>query len=383
MKRVWMRLPGSGPPLQPQIPTSSARSHHLGRKSPSSEPTHDAHLILGGLRRLLERRLGQPLHTPEPRKAQPIPIPAHEALTTSRLLGHASPMGSLHSSRVIPRRSIPATIGGSMPPWLSDLIDAASLLPLIVIAVGVRRRGSHGRATEAFVMSQTIIVSYPVAAYAGLIEIVFAYATSIIAIVLAVHRWRSALAEVVVLVVIMFLFEGRVPPDRILILGAAFLAAGWLRVLMDADERSEQQAARAAVIARNQERAKIVRTLHDSIGQKLAALRITLEMLEDCPGLVDDETARGLLTRSHELTGARSSAPAPSSTWPLKWRPCASRRPSQTSKSGRTHHSSGLFPTPPSPLWPRRCGNSVRTPSATRAPHCCASMWHVHRAVPS
>lgn len=190
-----------------------------------------------------------------------------------------------------------------MPPWLSDLIDAASLLPLIVIAVGVRRRGSHGRATEAFVMSQTIIVSYPVAAYAGLIEIVFAYATSIIAIVLAVHRWRSALAEVVVLVVIMFLFEGRVPPDRILILGAAFLAAGWLRVLMDADERSEQQAARAAVIARNQERAKIVRTLHDSIGQKLAALRITLEMLEDCPGLVDDETARGLLTRSHELTG--------------------------------------------------------------------------------
>ena len=75
-----------------------------------------------------------------------------------------------------------------MPPWLSDLIDAASLLPLIVIAVGVRRRGSHGRATEAFVMSQTIIVSYPVAAYAGLIEIVFAYATSIIAIVLAVHR---------------------------------------------------------------------------------------------------------------------------------------------------------------------------------------------------
>ena len=129
-----------------------------------------------------------------------------------------------------------------MPPWLSDLIDAASLLPLIVIAVGVRRRGSHGRATEAFVMSQTIIVSYPVAAYAGLIEIVFAYATSIIAIVLAVHRWRSALAEVVVLVVIMFLFEGRVPPDRILILGAAFLAAGWLRVLMDADKRSEQQA---------------------------------------------------------------------------------------------------------------------------------------------
>ena len=52
MKRVWMRLPGSGPPLQPQIPTSSARSHHLGGKSPSSEPTHDAHLILGGLRRL-------------------------------------------------------------------------------------------------------------------------------------------------------------------------------------------------------------------------------------------------------------------------------------------------------------------------------------------
>ena len=256
-----------------------------------------------------------------------------------------------------------------MPPWLSDLIDAASLLPLIVIAVGVRRRGSHGRATEAFVMSQTIIVSYPVAAYAGLIEIVFAYATSIIAIVLAVHRWRSALAEVVVLVVIMFLFEGRVPPDRILILGAAFLAAGWLRVLMDADERSEQQAARAAVIARNQERAKIVRTLHDSIGQKLAALRITLD-LTNSPGW-------------HTMTCARSSAPAPSSTWPLKWRPCASRRPSQTSKSGRTHHSSGLFPTPPSPLWPRRCGNSVRTPSATRAPRCCASMWHAHRAMPS
>ncbi|WP_293804596.1 hypothetical protein, partial [uncultured Actinomyces sp.] len=78
MKRVWMRLPGSGPPLQPQIPTSSARSHHLGRKSPSSEPTHDAHLILGGLRRLKHAMflsafaslypdpLSRPRHRPQP-----------------------------------------------------------------------------------------------------------------------------------------------------------------------------------------------------------------------------------------------------------------------------------------------------------------------------
>lgn len=120
MKRVWIRLPGSGPPLQPQIPTSSARSHHLGRKSPSSEPTHDAHLILGGLRRLKHAMflsafaslypdpLSRPRHRPQAllraaqrKGADPVHVTMHSRG------GHAPliPRGRPRSSRRPPPRA--------------------------------------------------------------------------------------------------------------------------------------------------------------------------------------------------------------------------------------------------------------------------------------
>lgn len=189
-----------------------------------------------------------------------------------------------------------------MSVWFSGVLDFLCLLPLAVIAFEMRRREVTGRNTDALVVSQMVALTYPVLAAAGLIELVFAVTAAIVAVVLAVPQWWLALAEVAALVVAMVVIAGGATLTGLLAAGAAFLGAGWLRLMLEADDRAARRAAHAVVTAERRERARIVRDLHDSIGQELAALKLTLGMLEDHPNVADDELAAGLLARSQELT---------------------------------------------------------------------------------
>ncbi|QPL05418.1 MULTISPECIES: histidine kinase [Actinomyces] len=59
-------------------------------------------------------------------------------------------------------------------------------------------------------------------------------------------------------------------------MATAVLATAWVRVLTDLDHQVTNRSARAVVLAQNRERARITRDLHDSIGQELSALRLTV-----------------------------------------------------------------------------------------------------------
>ena len=186
--------------------------------------------------------------------------------------------------------------------WMSGVLDLLCLLPLAVIALQMRRREVTGRNTDALVISQIVALTYPVLGAGGMIEPVFAVTAAIVAVVLAVPQWWWALAEVAALAATMVVIAGGATLTGLLAAGAAFLGAGWLRLVLEADDRAARRAAHAVVTAERRERARIVRELHDSLGQELAALRLTLGMLEDHPGLAGDEAAARLLARSQELT---------------------------------------------------------------------------------
>lgn len=186
---------------------------------------------------------------------------------------------------------------------MTMLVDALDIECLVLLALfGLwLRRGGDVASSEALVASQAMAVGYPALAYAGLLTPAVAVACAAVAVILAVPRWQIACAEVLALGAVLVL--GLQGPDfpTLLILAAVALAAGWIRVLLDLDRRAAQSTARGVAQARTRERERIVRTLHDSIGQELAALRLTLDVLGERPGVTTDQTAQALLGRSQAL----------------------------------------------------------------------------------
>lgn len=188
-----------------------------------------------------------------------------------------------------------------MPSWLMSILDVACLLPVVSIVLALRRRSSEGRATEALVTSQILALTYPVLGYLGLLDGAFSCVVAAVAVVLAVPQWQAATVEVIALVLVLILTTPASLPESLIVMTAAVLAAAWVRDLIDLDHRAKDRVARAVVVAEDRERQRMTRALHDSIGQELSALRLTLGMLEDHPSLAGHDDAAALLTRAQDL----------------------------------------------------------------------------------
>ncbi|WP_083470917.1 sensor histidine kinase [Actinomyces sp. oral taxon 414] len=188
-----------------------------------------------------------------------------------------------------------------MPPWLMSVLDVACLLPVVFIAFALRRRSSDGRATEALITSQALAVTYPVLGYLGFLDGAFPCVVAAVAVVLAVPQWRVAAVEVIALVLALALITPGSPVKSLIVMATAVLATTWVRILTDLDNRAADRAARTAVVAEDRERRRMTRALHDSIGQELSALRLTLGMLEDHPALGGHDDAAALLARAQDL----------------------------------------------------------------------------------
>ena len=188
-----------------------------------------------------------------------------------------------------------------MPTWLTQVLDLACLLPVAAIALALHGRSSDGRSTEALVISQVLAITYPVLGYLGFLGGTFACVVAAVAVVLAVPQWRVAAVEVITLALALALTAPASVSESLIIMATAVLATAWVRVLTDLDHRAADRSTRAVVIAQDRERARITRDLHDSIGQELSALRLTLGMVEDHPALAGHEDAAALLTRAQDL----------------------------------------------------------------------------------
>ncbi|MGK2349040.1 sensor histidine kinase [Actinomyces sp. W5033] len=188
-----------------------------------------------------------------------------------------------------------------MPTWLMQVLDLACLLPVAAIALALHGRSSDGRSTEALVISQVLAITYPVLGYLGFLGGTFACVVAAVAVVLAVPQWRVAAVEVITLALALALTAPASVSESLIIMATAVLATAWVRVLTDLDHRAADRSTRAVVIAQDRERARITRDLHDSIGQELSALRLTLGMVEDHPALAGHEDAAALLTRAQDL----------------------------------------------------------------------------------
>ena len=188
-----------------------------------------------------------------------------------------------------------------MPTWLMQVLDLACLLPVAAIALALHGRSSDGRSTEALVISQVLAITYPVLGYLGFLGGTFACVVAAVAVVLAVPQWRVAAVEVISLALALALTAPASVSESLIIMATAVLATAWVRVLTDLDHRAADRSTRAVVIAQDRERAHITRDLHDSIGQELSALRLTLGMVEDHPALAGHEDAAALLTRAQDL----------------------------------------------------------------------------------
>lgn len=182
-----------------------------------------------------------------------------------------------------------------MPAWLTEVLDLVCLLPVVAIALTLHHRFSDGRATEALVISQVLAVTYPVLGYLGVLSDAFCCVVAAVAVVLAVPQWRVAAVEVIALALALTLISPTWPVDSLIVMVTAVLATAWVRVLTDLDHRAADRSARAVVLAQDRERARITRDLHDSIGQELSALRLTLGMVEDHPALTGHDDAAVLL----------------------------------------------------------------------------------------
>lgn len=188
-----------------------------------------------------------------------------------------------------------------MPAWLTEVLDLVCLLPVAAIALALRHRSADGRTTEALVISQVLAVTYPVLGYLGVLGDTFCCVVAAVAVVLAVPHWRVAAVEVVALALALTLISPASPVESLIVMVTAVLATTWVRVLTDLDHRAADRSARAVVLAQDRERARITRDLHDSIGQELSALRLTLGMIEDHPALAGQDDAAALLTRAQDL----------------------------------------------------------------------------------
>lgn len=188
-----------------------------------------------------------------------------------------------------------------MPTWLMQVLDLACLLPVAAIALALHGRSSDGRSTEALVISQVLAITYPVLGYLGFLGGTFACVVAAVAVVLAVPQWRVAAVEVITLALALALTAPASVSESLIIMATAVLATAWVRVLTDLDHRAADRSTRAVVIAQDRERARITRDLHNSIGQELSALRLTLGMVEDHPALAGHEDAAALLTRAQDL----------------------------------------------------------------------------------
>ncbi|WP_159717142.1 sensor histidine kinase [Actinomyces marmotae] len=186
-----------------------------------------------------------------------------------------------------------------MPAWLIEVLDLVSLLPVAAIALALRHRSADGRTREALVISQVLALTYPVLGYLGVLGGAFSCVIAAVAVVLAVPHWRVAALEVVALALTLALISP--PVESLIVMATAVLATAWVRVLTDLDHRAADRSARAIVLAQDRERARITRDLHDSIGQELSALRLTLGMVEDHPALAGHEDAAALLARAQDL----------------------------------------------------------------------------------
>ena len=188
-----------------------------------------------------------------------------------------------------------------MPEWLTEVLDLVCLLPVVAIAFALHHRSSDGRTTEALVISQVLALTYPVLGHLGVLGDTFCCVVAAVAVVLAVPQWRVAAVEVIALALALTLVSPTSPVDSLIVMVTAVLATAWVRVLTDLDHRAADRSARAVVLAQDRERARITRNLHDSIGQELSALRLTLGMVEAHPALTDHDDAAALLTRAQDL----------------------------------------------------------------------------------
>lgn len=188
-----------------------------------------------------------------------------------------------------------------MPAWLTEVLDLVCLLPVAAIALALRHRSADGRTTEALIISQILAFTYPVLGYLGVLGDAFCCVVAAVAVVLAVPNWRVAAVEVIALALALALINPASPVESLIVMATAVLASAWVRVLTDLDHLAKDRSTRAVVLAQDRERTRITRDLHDSIGQELSALRLTLGMVEDHPALAGHDDAAALLTRAQDL----------------------------------------------------------------------------------